>query len=132
MGIKIFYIFGASNPDGSLSFYDDESVLPIGNRYKLFVCDTSADLVGQLGDLAIVKDANKFFFKEGSQWNEITGEQGPQGIQGPQGEPGDIKIAWPIDSIFQCAVDTDPEKLLGFGTWECIQKEPWYAWQRKE
>jgi len=88
MGIKVFYVFGALNPDGSPSFYDDESVLPTGNRYKIFVCDTLNDLIGQLGDLAIVKDSNQFFFGEGSQWNEVAGGQGLQGEPGPQGIQG--------------------------------------------
>lgn len=88
MGIKIFYIFGGLSPDGSLSFYDDESVLPISSRYKLFICDTSADLAGRVGDLAVIKDSKKFLFRRDSQWDEIIGEQGPPGEQGIQGLPG--------------------------------------------
>ena len=135
MGLKIYYLVGGSSPDGSVTFYDDECVLPVINRCKLLIGDTSSDIVGRVGDLAIIKDTKKFLFREDSQWIEILGEQGPKGDkgdQGPQGEPGSPKDAWPIDSIFSCVVDTDPEKLLGFGKWECIQKEPWYAWQRKE
>jgi hypothetical protein len=60
------------------------------------------------------------------------GPQGEQGIQGIKGEPGSTKDCWPIDSVFSCVVDTDPEKLFGFGKWELVAKEPFYAWQRKE
>jgi len=123
MGIRIFYVFGALNPDGSPCVYDDQSNF---NRYRFLLCDTLSDLNGREGDFAVVKDSNKFFFGEGSQWNEIIGEPGPQG------EPGSVKDAWPIDSIFSCAVDTDPEILFGFGKWELLTKEPFYAWQRKE
>ena len=125
MGIKIYYLVGGSSL-GETTFYDSENVLPLVNRCKLLIADTSEDLVGRIGDLAIVKDTRKFLFREGSLWSESLGEQGPQG------EPGSPKDAWPIDSIFQCAVDTDPGILLGFGKWELVAKEPFYAWQRKE
>lgn len=45
------------------------------------------------------------------------GEQGIQGIQGPQGVPGDVSGAWPIGSVFMSVVSTNPNTLLGFGTW---------------
>jgi hypothetical protein len=116
MGKKIFYVFGALNADGAASIYDNSDIF---SRFRFFYCDILNDLPTsnfQDGDLAIVKEANRFFFSYNSQWIEIT---------------RNAELSWPIDSIFQCAVDTDPEKLLGFGKWECVQKEPFYSWQRK-
>jgi microcystin-dependent protein len=55
------------------------------------------------------------------------GPQGPQGEigpQGPQGEPGvgggDPSAVWPVGSVFVSVVATNPNTLLGFGTWAAI------------
>lgn len=56
------------------------------------------------------------------------GDPGPQGIPGPQGEigpegpegpagSGDVTQAWPVGSCFLGFVNTNPQLLLGFGTW---------------
>lgn len=45
------------------------------------------------------------------------GAQGIQGIQGEQGPAGDVSGAWPIGSVFISVVSTNPNTLLGFGTW---------------
>ena len=45
------------------------------------------------------------------------GDQGNQGIQGIQGSPGDVSGAWPIGAVFISVVVTNPNTLLGFGTW---------------
>lgn len=51
----------------------------------------------------------------GPQGNQ--GTQGIQGAQGPQGEPGDASAAYPVGSIYMAVVATNPNTLLGFGTW---------------
>ncbi len=48
------------------------------------------------------------------------GEQGVQGPKGDQGDPGDagsVSAAWPIGSVFMNVLSTNPNTLLGFGTW---------------
>jgi hypothetical protein len=120
MSRRVFYMYGNVSTGGTTTTY--------GN-YRFFLCDTSSDLPTSGivdSDFAVVGDSKKFYFGYNSQWNEVKGEKGAQG------EPGNIKDAWPVNSIFQCKDETDPEKLLGFGKWECVQKEPWYTWQRKE
>jgi hypothetical protein len=50
----------------------------------------------------------------------LQGEQGIQGIQGPQGDPGgggNPLDAWPVGSVFISVVSTNPNTLLGGGTW---------------
>jgi hypothetical protein len=120
MSKRVSYIYVNKSIDNSPSIY---------GHFRFFLCDTLNELpVSDVvnGDIAVILDVKKFLFSLNSQWNEVKGEKGDQG------EPGNIKDAWPIDSIFTCAVDTSPEKLLGFGKWELVQKEPFFAWQRKD
>jgi hypothetical protein len=58
---------------------------------------------------------------QGAQGNQgIQGIQGIQGPQGDQGPAGDITGAWPIGSVFISVVSTNPNTLLGFGTWSAF------------
>jgi hypothetical protein len=58
------------------------------------------------------------------------------GPQGPQGEPGNSIYAWPIHSVFFTdAETTNPNTLLGFGTWLSLGKVPSvdaWGWKRTE
>jgi microcystin-dependent protein len=48
------------------------------------------------------------------------GDPGDPGEPGEPGEPGpagDVSACWPVNSIFMSAVSTNPNTLLGFGTW---------------
>jgi hypothetical protein len=44
---------------------------------------------------------------------------------------------FPIDSVFLCVVDSDPNDMLGYGTWELMDTmdiggETTYIWKRTE
>lgn len=56
--------------------------------------------------------------QQGIQGNPgVKGDTGDTGVQGPA---GDVSLCWPIGSVFLSVVATNPNTLLGFGTWSQI------------
>jgi hypothetical protein len=55
---------------------------------------------------------------------DLYAKEPTPGPQGPQGEPGDITVCWPIHSVFVTDEETNPNILLGFGTWVFIKQIP--------
>lgn len=49
-----------------------------------------------------------------------AGPPGPAGIQGDQGPAGDISVLYPVNTLYQSVVPTNPADLLGFGVWELM------------
>ena len=90
--------------------------------YKnLFLCDSVNDLSTILYEGAvaiIISDLSLIHYVEGGTW-----------ISKPIGSSPDSM--YPLDSIFQSASEKDPADILGFGKWELVAKEPFFAWQRK-
>ena len=113
MAKKTFYVLGKTD-EGSNPYNDGLSY----DRLKFFICDSVSDLPasGMSGqDMAIVIDSGELYTVKDSAWVGNSNSS-----------------CFPIGCIFSCAIDTDPSELLGFGVWELVAKEPFYAWQRKE
>ena len=41
-----------------------------------------------------------------------------------------VDAAWPVGAVMVTSVETNPEKLLGFGTWEQLKSETLFYWER--
>lgn len=88
------------------------------NVRNLFVCDTEVDLPPNEEGVAMVKSKPSGFYSRpyGGNWAWI--------------QVSDPESSWPLDSVFCVSNEKDPSDLLGFGKWELIQKEPFFAWKR--
>jgi hypothetical protein len=114
MGTKVFYMFGRMS-DGSPNVYDDTEDF---DRYRFYDCDTIADLpVDNLydTDFAIVRETGDIYFCRNETWVPVLNE------------------AWPIHSAFFTDSDTNPARILGYGTWSGLGKVPSmnaWGWKR--
>lgn len=75
---------------------------------QFLLADTAAELPTSSyglyeGCRAYAKDTNSLYLFDGAAWNAVGGSQ-----------------AWPVGSVFVSVVSTDPNTLLGYGTWSAI------------
>jgi hypothetical protein len=78
------------------------------------------------GQMYFNSDTNIPYWYDGSNWISYSGYSGYSGISGYSGVSGysgttpSLDSAWPIGSVFLSVVSTNPNTLLGFGTWSQI------------